>query len=405
MLQTLLPLALALSSFLPQGPAGRDAEAVALLERARDAASALTSGAYAARSEVRQGNAQAQPAIAEGRVRFEAVELEEPIGAKLAVDGKAPGGGPGGGDLVFRVAYDGATVRGQIGAEKVVWEGSITGDGGEILSIGQPLMLDELHSKTPFADDVRAADVQLAEDVVIQGVDCRTVVVQHGPRLKYAKHVWFLSKEDDLPRGRVAEVHRRGVFTIEKVEISKLIQNPEIYPAVFQFPIPAGYEVKAFVSQRPKGPELLAVGSVAPPLALKDSAGKTHDLADYRGKVLVLDFWSTWCPPCEQTMPVVQRLQDLYADSDDVLVFGIALNERSDVDPAAHMKAKGFTYPCLLNGETVAEAYKVAGPPTFYVVDQAGVVIHASVGFDAGLDVKVKALVDEARAGHGGALR
>jgi thiol-disulfide isomerase/thioredoxin len=399
MLQTLLPLALSLTPGLAQ-EGGRDPRAVALLEQAAAAAAALKTGAYTSRSQVRQGNAQAEPSQAEGQVRFAALEVEEPIGAKLAVDGRVPGGAPGGGDLVFKVAYDGTTVRGRFGAEKVVWQGPVTGDGAEILLLGDPLVMSALHEREPFARDLAAEDIQLGEDVNVDGVACRTVVVQHGESERRARHTWFLSDEDHLPRRRLAEVHRRGVFHMELLEISGLIKNPEIYPAVFNFPIPAGHEVKDFVSQRPKGPELLAVGSDAPPFELKDALGNMRTLADYRGKVLVLDFWGTWCPPCRQAMPLVQKIHERFASNDDVAVVGISTGERRGADPAGFMKKNGYTYECLLGGEAYAPVYKANGLPTFYVIGPYGKVLHASVGFDPKLDVTIGALIDETLAGR-----
>jgi len=54
-------------------------------------------------------------------------------------------------------------------------------------------------------------------------------------------------------------------------------------------------------------------GGATPPLALRDADGKEHKLADYRGKVVVLNFWATWCEPCREEMPSMQRLQDKLA--------------------------------------------------------------------------------------------
>src|SRR5882672_2741448 len=54
-------------------------------------------------------------------------------------------------------------------------------------------------------------------------------------------------------------------------------------------------------------------GGATPPLALRDLQGKEHTLADYKGKIVVLNFWATWCDPCREEMPAMQRLQDKLA--------------------------------------------------------------------------------------------
>ncbi len=402
MLQMLLPLALTLTPSLSQEGAGRDPAAIALLEQAARAARALHSAAYEAHSEIRRGGAQAQPAVADGRARFDQRGSEGGAGTRLAIDGVALAGAPDGADIVFKVACDGTVVRGRFGEEKVVWEGALDGDGAELLSMGEQLVMSELHALAPFADDLEAPTIQLGEEVLVGDVPCRSVLVQHGPKHRHAKHLWFFSNEDHLPRRRVAEVHSRGVFQIETLEITKLVKNPKIYPAVFEFPIAAGVEVKEFVSTLPKEPELLEVGSAAPEFSLEDSSGETHTLADYRGKVLVLDFWATWCPPCKQTMPLVQKIHERFAENEDVQVVGIATAERRGGDPADFMKRNGYTYPCLLNGETVAPAYKAFGLPTFCVIGREGRVLHASTGFRADLDQVIGRLIDETLADQGG---
>jgi peroxiredoxin len=121
------------------------------------------------------------------------------------------------------------------------------------------------------------------------------------------------------------------------------------------------------------------VGQRAPEWRLHDPSGREHALSDYRGNVVVMDFWATWCGPCRQAMPGMQKLHDQLA-SRNVKVFGITTGERSD--PAAFMKSKNFTYGLLLNGDKVALQYGVRGIPAFFVVGVDGRVIHTAKGFD-----------------------
>lgn len=133
----------------------------------------------------------------------------------------------------------------------------------------------------------------------------------------------------------------------------------------------------------------------APGWTLKDPSGRTHCLADYRGQVLVLDFWATWCPPCRQAMPHVQRLHEQYKDR-GVVVFGV--NVADTGDPIRYMREKGFTYPLLLNGDAVAKRYQIVGIPTFVVIDRAGREVYRGSGFNKTMERQLTAAIEKALA-------
>jgi thiol-disulfide isomerase/thioredoxin len=124
---------------------------------------------------------------------------------------------------------------------------------------------------------------------------------------------------------------------------------------------------------------LLAVGGPAPDWKLTDAQGRTHALADYRGRVVVLDFWATWCGPCARVMPRLEKLQKKYGER-GVVVFGV--NSFETGDPVALMKKKGITYTLLLKGEELAPAYGVTSLPVVYVIGADGKVIYAHAGPD-----------------------
>lgn len=137
-------------------------------------------------------------------------------------------------------------------------------------------------------------------------------------------------------------------------------------------------EARAFARKGTAPEGLLPVGSLAPDWALKDAEGKTHRLSDYRGKVVVMDFWAVWCIPCVRAMPGLQKLHDELS-KDGVVVLGLSTNEESG-DPAQLMKDRGYTYQLLLNGESISESYNVVGLPTIYVIGADGRIIHAGFG-------------------------
>jgi len=110
----------------------------------------------------------------------------------------------------------------------------------------------------------------------------------------------------------------------------------------------------------------------------KDPEGVAHSLEDYRGKVVVLDFWATWCGPCRKIMPEMQKLHEKYQDR-GVVVIGMNGGERGG-DPAAFMKKKGINYTLLLNTEPAMQSYGVTGIPAFFVIDAEGKLAWKGVG-------------------------
>jgi thiol-disulfide isomerase/thioredoxin len=125
--------------------------------------------------------------------------------------------------------------------------------------------------------------------------------------------------------------------------------------------------------------KLLAAGEIAPDWKLNDANGKTHTLSEYRGKVIVMDFWATWCEPCKEIMPRMQKLYEKYQDK-EVVVFGV--NSWEQRDPVAFMQEKRFVYSLLLKGEEIAESYRVTTLPSVYVVGVDGRIIYSYEGVD-----------------------
>jgi thiol-disulfide isomerase/thioredoxin len=140
---------------------------------------------------------------------------------------------------------------------------------------------------------------------------------------------------------------------------------------------------------------LLAVGDPAPDWTLTGADGRAHSLSDYRGRIVVLDFWATWCGPCFKVMPRMEKLHRKYKDQ-GVVVFGI--NSWETGDPAAAMKKKNCTYGLLLKGEEIAPAYGVSTLPAICVVGADGRIIYCHAGGD---DKNLDALIEKHLNGRG----
>ena len=129
-----------------------------------------------------------------------------------------------------------------------------------------------------------------------------------------------------------------------------------------------------------------ALTEVAPPLAAADFAlpdidGENHALSDYRGRVVMLNFWATWCPPCRREMPSMQRLYDKYRERGLVVV---AVNQWEDPDLVFEFTGRlsvDPTFPILFDRESrVAEDYGVKGLPTTFLIDKDGQIRFRAIG-------------------------
>ncbi len=118
----------------------------------------------------------------------------------------------------------------------------------------------------------------------------------------------------------------------------------------------------------------------APGFVLVSTDGKKINLSDYKGKIVILDFWATWCGPCRRGIPDLVSIQKTYKDK--VIVIGISLDdERTKKDILPFMKEYGVNYPVVLGtSEVVANYGNIQAIPTSFIIDQKGNVVDKYVG-------------------------
>lgn len=135
--------------------------------------------------------------------------------------------------------------------------------------------------------------------------------------------------------------------------------------------------------------ENVGAGPAAPDFSLKDLSGETQSLSRYSGKIVLLDFWATWCPPCRLAIPELVSLQKKYGDQGFVIL-GISMD-----DPATatrtflrEFKNKFFINYTVLRGDekVLADYFGDQAPaiPTLFLIDRQGKVFDKFVGFEPG---------------------
>jgi peroxiredoxin len=128
-----------------------------------------------------------------------------------------------------------------------------------------------------------------------------------------------------------------------------------------------------------------AVGRVAPDFTLKSDSGKNLKLSEYRGQVVMVNFWATWCGPCRQELPLLNRIHEQYRKAGFVLL-GVNIDDQPAAAQAM-MKSLGIRFPVLFDTEKrVSRLYDVSAMPSTLLIDRDGKLRHVHLGYKAGYE-------------------
>ncbi len=138
----------------------------------------------------------------------------------------------------------------------------------------------------------------------------------------------------------------------------------------------------------------VALQEAAPDFTLKSLDGSSLRLEEYRGQVVLINFWASWCGPCRQEMPLLDRLQERYEDT-GFAVLGV--NVEGVVGPAQDLVDKTkVSFPVLIDeGQLVSALYQLDAMPSTVLVDRDGKVRYIHRGYKAGDEAKYVEVVKE----------
>jgi len=200
-------------------------------------------------------------------------------------------------------------------------------------------------------------------------------------KLRLAGDLANLSTEGDFGRGTLQEVTTTLVSTLrEQTPAAKDGQPNDLYIELASL---VRYEHMQAESDNPQFAQALArlaaddAKRQDADFTLLDLSGKPWHLRDLKGKVILVNFWATWCPPCRKEMPDLQALYDKYKDQ-GFLVLSISDEEAAKVSP--FIAERKISYPVLLDpGRKVNDAFVVEGIPKSFVYDREGKLVAQSI--------------------------
>lgn len=137
-----------------------------------------------------------------------------------------------------------------------------------------------------------------------------------------------------------------------------------------------------------------ARGATAPGFSLPEyQSGKTVHLADYQDKVVLVNFWATWCPPCKEEIPAFLQVRNsLHAEGFEIL--GISLDEGGPSVVLPFAQEYGITYPLVMGNQALTQSYGgIRGIPTSFLVDREGRIVEKYIG-----PIDAQTLTEDVRA-------
>jgi peroxiredoxin len=129
---------------------------------------------------------------------------------------------------------------------------------------------------------------------------------------------------------------------------------------------------------------------------LTDLNGSAVRLSDLRGKVVIIEFWATWCPPCKESVPELNKVTETFRDKDFRLI-GISVDKGGEAlsNVRTFVKENAVAYPVMVDSGKVNVAYAVSGIPAMFIIDKEGRIVKRHNGFFPGLARTLSKEVEE----------
>lgn len=152
---------------------------------------------------------------------------------------------------------------------------------------------------------------------------------------------------------------------------------------------------RAMAAPKPAETKFFKTGKKIDAFSAYDMNGKLVETKQLKGKVLVINFWFTTCPPCKQERPYLNKIVDDYKPDSNVVFIAIALDEREKLE--TYLKEYEFKYNVIPAGKKIADSYDVSAYPTQVIVDKEGKIAFHTVSYYYVTDYWMRKTIDELR--------
>ena len=212
------------------------------------------------------------------------------------------------------------------------------------------------------------------DELKMEGAKIRCYVIRtsaggmdHELWVDQQRFVVLQDKEKGQVDGMLADLH---------LKVSAIEINSQLADSLFQFEPGKGWS-EAEMLLLPGEEHMMLTGSRAAGFALKTLEGEPVALEQTRGKVVVLDFWATWCPPCREELPSIEKLREEFAGQ--VQFFGV--NNEDSGTVKTFLKNHKYELPVLMDAKRqVDRQYGVSAIPTMFIIDKQGVIRQHFIG-------------------------
>lgn len=269
---------------------------------------------------------------------------------------------------------------------KVLKTGMASNGSGYLMSYGWYAVFREFLMPDPMVMNYQNKTLAYDGAKLINGIACHMVslINQWGD-----KNIWYIGKADHQVYGQKTlneNPETEGGF---EFLMSNTKYNEPIDEKVFTI---NDNEVKV----TDEDSRLIVPGNPAPEWTMGNSRGANVTSRDLKGKKVLLDFWASWCSPCWQIMPIINKIKMDYED-EAVVVYGVNVWENPKKDIKAYLKEKGLNaYEILFDKDaTVAKSFKVGTLPFVVLIDENGQILYVNSGMDQKMDENIRALLDK----------
>ena len=246
----------------------------------------------------------------------------------------------------------------------------------------------------PLARQRTAKRIEYQGTLPLDDVPCHIVYVEtERPDGHRRIEQWHIADTDKIPRRYESLSYRDERIQVTVLTLLRVRVHEKLTPEIFALD-PDGKRSVTTFQEKQERRKLLRIGEPAPAWKKNDATGSEVALESFRGQWVILDFWAEWCAPCKRVMPLLEALHEKY-ESRGLNVIGVhSFARQGGRDPMAYVERKGFRYRQILEGDDIAESYRVPSLPTLYLIDPTGHIQYAEAGIKGLLAGQLEALLD-----------